>query len=417
MKSKILCISIFLFILLATNAHAKVYIDIVSAPRTLPIAVSPLAGPYGEEIAQIIADDLAFSGLFLPIDKKSFTEGPYDPFKVEAWSALGAEAVLKGKVEVADQLEASVVLYDIYDTGKPMMEKKYRASKSLLRPLAHSIANDIFQTITGRLGMFRSRMAYVSQEADGTKLYMSDWDGERRRPLKVTASMVLAPHWSPDGKFMHYSSIVDTQWVVLRLELATMKETVIFAAKGTNLSGSFFPSGNQFALSSSLGGSPDIYTYDFEVDKLVRLTKQRGIEVSPAVSPDGETIVYVSDQGGNPQIYTMDKIGYNTERLTYEGKYNTSPAWSPRGDAIAYSGTTEGKNQIYVMDTKGGGLKRLTEKGNNEEPSFSPDGRYIAFSSDRDGYKAVYIMRADGQEQRRVSPSGVKSYAPRWSPQ
>jgi len=135
----------------------------------------------------------------------------------------------------------------------------------------------------------------------------------------------------------------------------------------------------------------------------------------PAVSPDGSRIAFVSDRGGSPQIYLMRADGSDIRRVTFEGSYNTSPGWSPTGDRIVFS-CRRGKNQICIVKPDGSALTQLTESGNNEDPSFSPDGRFITFSSDRDGKKGIYIMRANGEAQKKVSPQGLRSNAPAWSP-
>ena len=111
----------------------------------------------------------------------------------------------------------------------------------------------------------------------------------------------------------------------------------------------------------------------------------------------------------------MRSDGSDVRRVTFEGSYNTSPSWSPKGDRIVFS-CRRGKNQICTARPDGSDLVQLTEQGNNEDPSFSPDGRYITFSSDRDKIKGIYIMRANGEAQKRVSPKGLRSTGPRWSP-
>jgi TolB protein len=194
-----------------------------------------------------------------------------------------------------------------------------------------------------------------------------------------------------------------------------MTERKIFASKGTNMAGDFFPKGDAITFSSTKDGTPDIYTLSLRDNSTKKLTLTQGIEVSPAVSPDGTQIAFVSDRGGSPQVYIMRANGSDIRRVTFDGTYNTSPSWSPSGDRIVYS-CRVGKNQICIVKPDGSGLVQLTDHGNNEDPSFSPDGRHVTFSSDRDGAKGIYIMRANGEAQKKISPKGLRSYGPRWSP-
>jgi TolB protein len=404
------------FLLSAGEARAKVYIDIISSPRKIPIAIMELGGNHGKEVTDILEYDLEFSGLFLPMDREAFLEEPGQPFSRDNWTGIGAEAVVKGYVtEQFGKLTATVSLYDAFE-GRALMEKNYTADYRLTSLLAHNIANDIYKKITGRESVFMSKLAFVLKKSGGQKLQLMDWDGKRAEPLTQNGSIILSPRWSADGTKVIYSIEKNRSWGIYLLDLSSRKEVPIITSRGTNITGDFFPDPDMFTLSSSKAGTPDIYVFNIKKSRLMRLTKGRGIEVSPAVSPDGKTIAFVSDRGGNPQIYTMDKIGYNRTRLTFNGKYNTSPTWSPNGDLLAFSGNDEGRNQIYIIRPGGSGLKKLTDTGNNEEPSFSPDGRFIAFTSDRDGRKGIYIMRANGESQRRITPPDIEATCPRWSP-
>ena len=415
-KGIVFVLLLFTFYLsLFTPVEAKVYIDITSpSSKKLAIAIYDLQGPLGREISEIIREDLTFTGLFMCIDKASFIEDPSKDFNPQNWTPLGIEAVVKGSVSGERNLTVAVNLYDTME-AKPVLSKQYQAEKDLLRPLAHNIANDIYLSLTGAQGVFRTRIAFVA-EAEGDKgIYVMDWDGQRARKTSVKSKLVLAPHWSPDGSQVIYSSERGRQWGLYLLDFLKMTEKMVFVSRGTNMAGDFFPQGDKVIFSSSKEGTPDIFTLSLKDSSLKKLTSTHGIEVSPAVSPDGSSIVFVSDRGGSPQIYHMRSDGSDVRRVTFEGSYNTSPSWSPKGDRIVFS-CRRGKNQICTVKPDGSELVQLTEQGNNEDPSFSPDGRYITFSSDRDKIKGIYIMRTNGEAQKRVSPKGLKSNGPRWSP-
>jgi len=402
--------------LFTISAEAKVYIDITApSSKKLPIAIYDLQGPLGREISEIIREDLIFTGLFMYIDKSSYIEDQQKAFNPQNWTPLGIEAVVKGSVSGGERtLKVTVNLYDTME-AKPVLSKQYQSDKDLLRQLAHNISNDIYQSLTGAPGVFRTRIAFVG-DAEGDKgIYIMDWDGQRAKKTSVKSKLVLAPHWSPDGSQLIYSSERGRQWGLYLLDFLKMTEKMVFVSKGTNMAGDFFPQGDKVAFSSSKEGTPDIFTLSLKDRSFKKLTSTYGIEVSPAVSPDGSSIVFVSDRGGSPQIYHMRSDGSDVRRVTFEGSYNTSPSWSPKGDRIVFS-CRRGKNQICTVKPDGSELSQLTDQGNNEDPSFSPDGRYITFSSDRDKIKGIYIMRTNGEAQKRVSPKGLRATGPRWSP-
>jgi TolB protein len=415
-------VAVFLFSMLFfqfslfCDLDAKVYIDINSpAFRKVPIAVSDFSGIFGRDIPEIVIGDLDFTGLFLCLDRSAFIEAPSNPFQQRNWSAIGADAVVKGTVRSDRNLVVVVSLYDVVE-GRELFRKEYQSEPSLLRPLAHTIANDIYMQFTGQKGIFRTRIAYVERKSGSDELMMSDWDGVRTYRMGVKGRVMLGPRWARDGSRLLYSSERNRQWGIYLLDFGKMSERNVFISKGTNIAGDFFPNPDEFVMSSSRDGNQDIYMFKISSSQLKRLTASRGIDVTPSISPDGRLIVFVSDRDGSPQIFTMSREGFDTRRITFSGSYNTSPVWSPKGDRIAFSGRAGGKNQIFTVNPDGSLMTQLTDKGNNEDPSFSPDGRFVAFSSDRDGEKAVYIMRANGEAQRRITPKGVKALAPRWSP-
>ena len=405
----------FCYVLLAADIEAKVYIDITSpSAKKLPIAIYDLQGPSGKEIADIIRDDLTFTGLFMYIDKTSYLEPVSQKFNQQNWKPLGIEAVVKGSVRSEKDLTVDVSLYDVFE-GREISSRQYQSDKDLIRPLSHNISNDIYKAFTGLPGMFRTKIAFVAEDGTEKSIYVMDWDGQRPRKLGLKGRLVLAPHWSADGTKLIYSSERGRQWGIYLLDFAKMTERSIFASKGTNIAGDFFPKGDTIAFSSSKDGTPDIYTLSLKDEAVKKLTFTQGIEVSPAIAPDGKQIAFVSDRGGSPQIYIMQADGSDIRRVTFEGSYNTSPGWSPSGDRIVFS-CRKGKNQICIVKPDGSTLVQLTDNGNNEDPSFSPDGRYITFSSDREGVKGIYIMRANGEAQKKISPQGLRSYGPKWSP-
>jgi TolB protein len=385
---------------LLSSADAKIYIDITDpGVRQIPLKIMTEGSPYANEVKWIAKNDLEKTGIF------SFV----------APGVPGAEVIAKIHAEPSDKLKIILTVTDLIE-NKELIKKKYEASKSIFRTVAHAVANDIYKAMTGQEGIFRTKLSYLVSVMPGRKeLRMMDWDGYKSRKV-VSKGLTPSHTWSRDGRFLLYSSERNRKWSMYRLDLNSYRESMIFSSKGLNLVGGVSPDG-LVSFSSSRDGSSEIYVLDPKRKKMKKLTRSYGIDVSPAFSPDGMNIAFVSDRGGSPQIYIMNASGKGRpKRATYEGNYNTSPAWSPDGRSIAYVGRTNGKNQIFVVKFDGTDLRQLTNVGNNEEPSFSPDGYFIAFDSDREGTRGIYIMRADGEGQKRITPRYVNAVSPEWSP-
>jgi len=383
-----------------SSADAKIYIDITDPGlRQIPLKIMTEGSPYANEVKWIAKSDLEKTGIF------SFV----------APGVPGAEVVANINSEPSDKLKIVLTVTDLIE-NRELIKKKYDASKSIFRTVAHAVANDIYKAMTGQKGIFRTKLSYLVNVMPGRKeLRMMDWDGYKSRKV-VSKGLTPSHTWSRDGRSLMYSSERNRKWSIYGLDLNSYRESVIFSSKGLNLLGGVSPAG-LISFSSSKDGSSEIYVLDPYKKKLKKLTRAYGIDVSPAFSPDGTKIAFVSDRGGSPQIYIMNSDGTGRpKRLTFDGNYNTSPAWSPNGKFIVYVGRTNGKNQIFVVKFDGKDLRQLTNVGNNEGPSFSPDGYFVAFDSDREGKRGIYIMRADGGEKKRITPRNVNAVSPEWSP-
>jgi len=384
---------------LITTADARIYIDISSpGARQLPVTIITTGPTKSKEIEWIVKSDLEATGIFEMVD-------PDVP---------GAEIIAVLDVDMSGGLKVVLSIKDMIE-NREVLKKRFDASKIIIRPMAHSIANDIYKVVTGRDGVFRTKISYLKELASGKKeLRYMDWDGYNSKRI-ISRGLTTSHNWSQDGNYLFYSSERKRQWKIYYLDLDNFRESLLFSSNGLNIVGGTSPDG-LIAFSSSKDGSSEIYTVNKYGKNLKKLTRAFGIDVSPVYSPDGKTIAFVSDRGGTPQIYIMTSQGKNLRRVTYEGSYNTSPAWSYDGESIAYTGRSDGKFQIFVVQSDGTDLRQLTVSGNNESPSFSPDGIFLVFDSDRDGKRGIYRMRSNGEAQIKITDNIVKAMTPEWSP-
>jgi TolB protein len=396
----------------------------------------------GSDIYNTVLNDLDVSSYFQFIRKEAFLEDasktglkpiPQAPngFRFDSWKQIKAEFLIRaGFNVVGDKVELEAYLYHV-PREKVILAKKYSGSLSNVREIAHTFANDIILNLTGKKGMFLSKIVAVSDRAGNKwkEIYLMDWDGKNMEKITSHRSISISPAWSPDGKSITYTAFAlhkkeKTRNADLFLyELGGEKRFLLSSRKGINSGSTFSPDGKWVYLTISQNGNPDIYRVDLDGENMTRITNGPGtaMNVEPDVSPDASRIAFSSDRSGKPMIYTMSASGGDVKRLTYAGDYNSTPSWSPDGKKLAFAGFDKGHFDLFVMDADGTNMIRLTDArrangraANNENPSFSPDGRHIVFVSDRSGSRQIYIVNADGTNERRITFDSSNYDQPKW---
>jgi len=419
-------------------AHAKVYIDLAAPSiKRLPIAIQEFRflGPdpfsdkertnirdTGETILKTIKQDMNFSGVFKVLDNDAFLEEPeeagFDMDKIgfKDWRMIGADALVEGRFRfIEHRLVVEVRLYDSV-RQTIIMSKRFIGNPNRPERIAHFISDRIYREITGRKGIFTTKMLFVSKKTGNKEIYLADYDGRHRVRLTANKSINLSPRWSPDGARMIYTSYKRGYPYLYIFDMKTGHDEVLSSKHGINIGGRFSPDGTKIALTLSTKTGPDLFLLKLGGGGYERLTTNYGIDVSPTWSPDGTKLAFVSDRSGNPHIFVLDLRTNKTRRLTYGGRYNASPVWSPDGTKIAYARADRGGFNIWVVNALSGAQVQLTYEGNNKAPSWSPDGRFIAFTRSSGGRGALYIMGADGLGLRKISTGVGDISAPSWSP-
>ncbi len=426
----LVCVSIILC--MDFSAFGKVYIDINSpAFQKFPIAITDFKRPSEEgrqpDMSSWFSDNLAtylsMTGFFNIISKKSFLEdqkqtGPTaDVIRFADWTAIGAEYLVKGSYLYSGKdLITEFRLFDVIK-GEIITAKRYTGTNEDKSEMVRKFAGEILYALTGDKGVFDTKIAFVLKKGQTSNIYTINFDGTDLARVTNHQSLTLSPRWSPDGKYISFTSYKDGNPDLYIKAVNGAKAEKIAGFEGINLSGSWSSDGKKLLLTLSKDGSENLYIMDLGNRNLKRLTKNFAIDVSPTWSPDNRKIAFVSNRSGSPQIYIMDADGNNIKRLTYDGNYNTSPSWSPRGDRIAYEGSINNRFQIFSINEDGSDPLQLTfDNVNHESPSWSPDGRYLVFSSRGNGKYRICVMNANGSNVRILYESASGCISPSWSP-
>jgi len=309
-------------------------------------------------------------------------------------------------------------------TNKSVLSKSYPGNTQDLRRLAHVIADDIVQAITGQRGIAQTKIAFVWRRSPTVKeLAVMDYDGHNVRLITDDKKISAHPRWSPDGRKIIYTSYLQTFVDVLEANLYTNQRRRLAGFPGLNSGADFSPDGQTIALTLSKDGNPELYTMNANGGDLRRLTQTRGVESSPTWSPDGQSIAYVSDERGSPQIYLLSRDGGEPTRLTVSPAYNTEPDWShPPADSgvspmLAMTSRVGGKMQIGLYDSATREVRPVVaDSADNEDPSWAPNGRFLVFAKTQNWRSQLYLLDVLAGEQVELPAVEGGASEPAWGP-
>ena len=399
-------------------------------PYAVPdfVADNAAGAEFGRNIARVIAADLSGTGLFRELPKEAFISqitSFASPVQFADWKAINSQALITGAVSVDDQgkLVVRFRVYDVFAGQELGQGQQLVGTQDGWRRMAHKIADQVYSRITGEGGYFDSRVVFVAESGPkdnrAKRLAIMDYDGANVKYLTDSASIVLAPRFSPRGDRILYTSYETGEPRIYELSIGNVSRRALPTQAGTmSFAPRFGPDGQTVVYSQTQGGNTDLYRMNIASGASTRLTSAPSIETAPSFSPDGSQIVFESDRSGTPQLYIMPAGGGEARRISFgQGRYGT-PVWSPRGDLVAFTKQSKGRFHIGVMRIDGSEERLLTASFLDEGPTWAPNGRVIMFTRETQGASgraSLYSVDISGRNLKPVmTDTGASD--PAWSP-
>lgn len=257
--------------------------------------------------------------------------------------------------------------------------------------------------------------------------------GEKRKLTNPDSWGDTAPAFSPDGRFLVFSKVIDAG---IRSDLYLLGLAEDYAPRAEpariplnnpwNFSAAWTPDGKEIVFATGTHSAPGLVRmamgknasprrvdgapnnasmpavsmqggrlaftvakYDTNIWRVdlrepdrnptppVRFIASTQLDFYPAYSPDGGRIAFVSERSGTVEVWVVDSDGSNPMQVTtLGGPPAEAPTWSPDGSSIAFVA----KGSLYVVSAKGGPSKRLTAGPYLALwPCWSRDGRSVYF--------------------------------------
>lgn len=417
MKTTLLSVTLALSMTLPIAAHADALefeIRKQGSVNPYSVALVPFLGD--ATVSAIINTDLNFTELRttsqnLPAQTKNSADFIANRL---VWEQAGFPYLVVGSVQPTTDGKV-MISYEVIEvkTGRTINGRQTQmADANNVRYAAHVVSDKIYELITGNVGDFSGRIAYIEETGSPknkiSTLKIMDADGQNAKVLFSVQGSIFSPVWSPDGKQLAYAvQRPNGLPVIYTQSVDGSGGRLVTPYKGNNLGPSFSPDGSSLLFSGSHEkNDPAIYELHLPSGQLKKLTELQGAENSPSYAPDGRSFVFTADNGSRtPQLYRYQIGTGQIIRLASGSASN--PRTSPDGKKIAYvSGST-----LVVMNAVGGSRQPITPTSLHESATFSPNNTRIVFASPQ----GLTIRNlTTGQSFTKTEQGRVRE--PAWSP-
>lgn len=212
----------------------------------------------------------------------------------------------------------------------------------------------------------------------GSEVYIANVDGTDIKRLTFNTAYDAETSFSPDGKWILYTSNVDGNLELYRMTLDGKTKFRITHTPDLQEGGAFYmPDGKRIIFRAWKKGEDanknrvsQLYLINADGTGLVQLTDTQQFNWSPYPSPDGKHVVFAHRGTGDFEIYMLDIETKKVTRLTYHPKFDSYPVFSPDGKTLAFTSNRDGAPAIYLMDLtpllvgeQGGKMKEDGQEG------------------------------------------------------
>jgi len=273
----------------------------------------------------------------------------------------------------------------LYINGGTMFAAPLDLGTLKLTALPAPVLQEISNSIEGGAQYDVSRngtIVYLTGQVAGARntLVWADPQG-RMTPVSSVRREYQTPRLSPDGKRIATVITADGNADIWVHDLERDTQTRLTFDEARDLYPVWSPDGRYVYFTSSRGGKWGIYRKRSDGSGDEDLVMESEVETDVySVSPDGRFLAY-HDQStaGDPWVLPLDGEKREPRRVFQSGSADGDPVFSPDGRWISYDSDESGRWEVYVRPVEGGGGKWQVSAQGGEFARWSRDGRWLYY--------------------------------------
>jgi len=255
----------------------------------------------------------------------------------------------------------------------------------------------------GQWVVYTVRTKMLKEDKNETRIWMVSTHGGDPLPMTDESVSSSHPRWSPDGKYLAFTSSRNggksQVWLLNRLGGEAVRLTDILQGVGDF---EWSPDSTRLVLVLK-DPKPEDAEAAKEKDKTPPKPKTQPPYVIDRLQFKQDTVGYLDNHRSHLYVFNIEKKSIT--QITSGDFDDSEPAWSPDGKTLAFTSNRSTPDpdrnfntDIWVVDAentdKGAHLTQITTNpGADRSPSWSPDGKRIAFVSQIDAKAIDYATQ------------------------
>jgi Tol biopolymer transport system component len=232
--------------------------------------------------------------------------------------------------------------------------------------------------------------------------------GGRPRRLTFDDADAGTPTWTPDGRFVVFSSERAGSRTLWRIPAGGGEPEAVTSGAGEDSDPQISADGRRLIYANVRNG--------FSLELLVAatglkrtLTESRTLIGGPRFSPDGERVAFFEHTSGGVHLFTIGVDGNDLRQVTSrQGEQNIVPRWSPRGESLLFS-QVRPTSSLRKVSTTGGDSTEVLPWTWDTRVELDPREQAIAFVR---GRQVVIRQLLSGREAVLDRPLHDARWAP-----